>query len=265
VVTGLRPSSKACVKRHPGVDSRRGDFSTKGERLVKQGGGSPAQSETLRGAGQAAWEAGSSLGIALGGAAVLLGTCAGVAWGGNGDGVLDTSLVSRAAGAAGPPGDGHSFNPSTSANGRYIAFQSYATNLDPDSNDSVEDVFVRDVVTHSTVLVSRATGAAGAVGDGDSLAPSISADGRYVAFESLAKNLDPDSNDAFSDIFVRDMVANTTTLVSRATGAAGAAGDGDSDEASISADGHHVSFQSFAKNLSADDGDFINDIFVRDT
>jgi Tol biopolymer transport system component len=204
------------------------------------------------------------IGLGLLGAVGLLAACAVAALAGNGDGILDTSLISRATGAAGSAGDGLSNDPSLSADGRYTAFESNADNLDPDSDDSVGDVFVRDAVTGTTTLVSRATGAAGAVGDGDSSNPSISADGRYVAFESDADNLDAASNDSVTDIFVRDTVANTTTLISRVTGAAGAVGDGISETPSISADGLHVAFESIATNFSANDGDLINDIFVRD-
>jgi len=205
------------------------------------------------------------LGIALLAAVVLLGAwAAAAAWGGNGDGILDTRLVSRAGGAAGTGGNALSNDPSVSADGRYVAFVSSATNLDTSSDDAVDDIFVRDLLSNTTTLVSRATGASGAVGDGDSLHPSISADGRYVAFESDADNLDSDSNDSVGDIFLRDTIANTTTLVSRATGSAGAADNGGATDPSLSADGGHVSFQSFASNLSADDGDLINDVFVRD-
>jgi Tol biopolymer transport system component len=208
---------------------------------------------------------GRHIGVGLLGATALLAACSAAALAGDGDGILDTSLVSRATGAAGSVGDDASNDPSVSADGRYVAFQSNADDLDPDSNDSVGDVFVRDTVAGTTTLVSRATGAAGVVGDNDSFHPSISGDGRYVAFESDADNLDPDSNDSFSDIFVRDTLANTTTLVSRAAGAAGAVGNGSSTDPSMSADGVHVAFQSFSTNFSPDDGDLINDIFVRDT
>ncbi len=75
-------------------------------------------------------------------------------------------------------------------------------------------------MTNQTELVSRATGASGVKGNSGSQRPSISPDGRYVAFQTVAANLDPDDADGLFDIYVRDTLANTTTLVSRATGAA---------------------------------------------
>src|SRR5205823_6032296 len=120
---------------------------------------------------------------------------------------------------------------------------------DPADTDGGFDVFVRDRQTNITTLVSRATGAAGAKGNGVSFDPSISADGRFVAFVSAASNLDPADTDTGVDVFVRDLLANTTTLVSRATGAAGAKGNGVSFEPSVSADGRFVAFRSVASNL----------------
>jgi Tol biopolymer transport system component len=175
-----------------------------------------------------------------------------------------TTLVSRASGVAGAGGDGASGNPSISADGRYVAFRSDADNLDPDSDDSVGDVFVRDTQANTTTLVSRATGVAGAVGDGFSRDPAISADGQHIAFHSSADNLDSASDDAVTDVFLRDMQTNITTLVSRADGAGGAAGDGSSQEAAISDDGTRVAFASEAGNLDADSNDVISDVFVRD-
>jgi Tol biopolymer transport system component len=202
---------------------------------------------------------------ALAGASLIAaGAAAASALGASGDGVLDTTLASRAGGAAGAVGDGSSFNASLSADGRYVAFHSDANNLDPASNDSVTDVFVHDLQANTTTLVSRASGAAGAVGDQASIDPSISADGRYVAFRSDADNLDPDSDDAVTDVFVRDLQADTTTLVSRASGAAGAVGNDGSSTPSISADGRHVAFASTAGNLDPDSNDSVTDVFVRD-
>jgi Tol biopolymer transport system component len=195
---------------------------------------------------------------------IAAGAVAAGALGASGDGVLDTTLVTRAGGAAGAVADGNSESPSTSADGRYVAFVSAADNLDPDSDDTVFDVFVRDLQANTTTLVSRAGGATGAGGDDDSASPSISADGRYVAFQSDATNLDGASNDAVSDIFVRDLQAKTTTLVSRASGAAGTVGNDDSYDPSISADGRQVAFESGAGNIDAASNDSVRDVFVRD-
>src|SRR4051812_32568343 len=82
-------------------------------------------------------------------------------------------------------------------------------------------------------LVSRATGATGAKGNGNS--GSLSADGRYVTFESRSPSLDPEDPNTDGDVFVRDLQTNTTTLVSRATGATGATSNGASYGSAISA------------------------------
>ena len=173
-----------------------------------------------------------------------------------------TVLVSRA-GVAGPGGDANSLAPSISANGRYVAFASRAGNLGSGSGGRLE-IYVRDMTTGQTVLASRVGGPSGAPANGNSSNPGISADGRYVVFDSGAENLSPDDT-AFGDIFVRDLLTDTTTLVSRAPGLTGTAADEFSSAPSISADGRHVAFESQANNLSADDthGN-TTDIFARD-
>ena len=176
----------------------------------------------------------------------------------------DLELVSRATGMNGPKGDGFSIVPSVSADGRYVAFSSRAANLHPDDTDATVDVFVRDLQTDTTTLVSRADGADGADGNDTSNNPAISDDGRRVAFYSQATNLHPDDSDALPDVFVRDLETNTTTLVSRAAGAAGAkANAAEFIVPKISADGNHVAFSSIATNLHPDDSDSTYDVFVR--
>jgi Tol biopolymer transport system component len=175
-----------------------------------------------------------------------------------------TTLVSRAAGASGAKANADSTRPAVSADGRFVAFDSGASNLHPDDSDFTRDVFVRDLQAGATTLVSRAAGAAGTKGDGGSSRPAVSADGRFVAFESNASNLDPDDTDTAADVFVRDLQAGTTTLVSRAAGAAGAKGNGFSSEPVVSADGRLVAFDSVASNLDPDDGDNTRDVFLRD-
>jgi Tol biopolymer transport system component len=143
----------------------------------------------------------------------------------NGDvSVITTIRISL--GANGAEANEASYSPSISPDGRYVAFASRASNLHPDDTDSLSDVYVRDRVLGTTTLVSRAGGAAGAKGNAGSYAPSISDDGRYVVFESLANNIHPDDAiysgggggpvpDPFRDIYVRDLQVNTTTLASR--------------------------------------------------
>ena len=183
-------------------------------------------------------------------------------------GANTTTLVSRAsdaAGVAGAKGNGESGSVAISADGRFVAFASGASNLHPDDSDATWDIFVRDLETNTTTLVSRATGAAGAKGNDDSGYTAISADGRFVAFGSDASNLHADDGDTTEDVFVRDLEANTTTLVSRAADDAdGPQGDGGSYDPAISADGSVVAFISQAANLHPDDGDGDQDAFVRD-
>ena len=73
-----------------------------------------------------------------------------------------------------------------------MAFRSTASNLDPDDDDTTSDVFVRDLQAGTTTLVSRASGVAGAKGNAAANGVAISADGRFVAFDSGASNLHPD-------------------------------------------------------------------------
>jgi len=173
-----------------------------------------------------------------------------------------TRYVTRATGAAGSAGDGESLDPSISADGRFVAFRSEADSLSSEDDDTIPNVFVRDLQTNTTTYVSRATGAAGTAGGG--IDPSISADGRSVAFASAADNLSSEDNDAVGNVFVRDLPTNTTTYVSRATGPTGMPGDDSSFEPSISGDGRWVAFSSFAHNLNSDDHSFFADVFLRD-
>jgi Ca2+-binding RTX toxin-like protein len=164
--------------------------------------------------------------------------------------------------SAGNQGNGSTFTtPSISADGRFVAFSSGASNIGPGDTNSSYDVFVRDTLTNTTTRVSLDS--AGNQGNGYSYTPSISADGRFVAFESNASNIVPgDTNNTF-DIFVRDTLTNTTTRVS--VDSAGNQANMGSDSASISADGRFVAFTSGASNIVPGDTNNTSDIFVRDT
>ena len=107
-------------------------------------------------------------------------------------------------------------------------------------------------------------GPGGAPADARAHDAGISADGRYVVFRSGADNLSPDDDEGVDNIFVRDLVANTTTLVSRRAGAGGAPANDSSFNPSISGDGNRVAFSSGANNLSNEDVNGVGNIFVRD-
>ena len=173
-----------------------------------------------------------------------------------------TTLVSRASGGA--KGDGSSQRPRPSADGRVVVFDSQVANLDPADGDHHNDVFVRELRTGATALVSRATGTAGAKGDAFSANAAISADGHRIAFSSDATNLNSDGGPRVTDGFVRDLAAATTTLASRASGAAGPPGNGPSLQPALSADGLAVAFTSAGTNLSAADPDAHYDAYVRE-
>jgi hypothetical protein len=149
---------------------------------------------------------------------------------------------------------------SISADGRFVAFLSQATNLVAgDTNDS-PDVFVRDRQNGTTLCAS--VGLDGLPGEWGGLSPSISADGHYVTFSSASANLVPGDVNNVDDIFVRDLWSGTTERVSLATD--GTPGDGNSATPWISGNGCYVTFQSFASNLVAGDDIGSSDIFVRD-
>ncbi|MEU7904461.1 hypothetical protein [Actinoplanes sp. NPDC049118] len=148
-----------------------------------------------------------------------------------------------------------------SADGRHIAFTSKAGNLVAGDTNQAEDVFVRDLVARTTTRVS--VSGAGTQADGRSYAPSISDDGRYVSFASDAANLVDGDTNGKRDVFVRDLIAGTTTRVSLAQ--SGAQGADDSSKLSkISADGRHVTFQSILPLADDGDGGDRENVFVRD-
>jgi len=167
-----------------------------------------------------------------------------------------TRLVTESGGV---PADDDSFHPSISADGRYVAFDTRAPNLD--ASISHPQVYRHDMTTDDVLLVSRAAGADGAkVPDGAS-SPSISADGSRVAFATADNTLDPSDTDTKYSVYLRDIGAATTALVSK--GPAGANDDFASD-AIISADGSRVAFLSSAKNLDPADTDTRADVYVAD-
>jgi Tol biopolymer transport system component len=174
--------------------------------------------------------------------------------------VLAGTTVRASVDTGGGDPDSASFGPSISADGRYVAFASYASDLVAGDGNSTYDAFVRDLVSGTTVRASVDTG--GGDPNGGSAFPSISADGRYVAFDSSASDLVAGDGNGTTDVFVRDLVAGTTVRASVDTG--GGDPNSYSWEPSISADGRYVPFASSASDLVAGDGNGFLDIFVRD-
>ena len=170
----------------------------------------------------------------------------------------ETARVSVA--TSGTQGNDGSWGPSISADGRYVAFHSAATNLVPGDNNATWDVFVHDRLTATTNRVS--VDSDGNQGNEMSYASSLSADGRFVAFTSLATNLVPGDNNASSDVFVHDCETSETARVS--VDSNGNEGSWDSANPAISGDGRYVVFESEASTLVAGDGNGVNDIFVHD-
>ena len=179
---------------------------------------------------------------------------------------VSTSRVSVSSNGTQGNFDSYDFfsGPAVSEDGRYVAFTSEAPNLVPlDTNDQ-HDVFVRDQVSNTTTRVSVTSGGANQdlSCNGGSYAPSISAEGRYVAFESTATNIVPGDTNSAQDVFVRDLAAGTTKRVS--VGPGGIQGNDGSSGASISADGRYLAFVSFAENIVPGDSNGNLDVFVRD-
>jgi Tol biopolymer transport system component len=112
-----------------------------------------------------------------------------------------TERVSVSSGGA--QGDDYSSDPVISADGRFVAFYSFASDLVPGDTNNAADVFVRDRQTGKTRRVSVSSG--GAQGNALSFGPAISSDGRFVAFESYASNLVPNDTNNAIDVFVRTL------------------------------------------------------------
>jgi len=158
------------------------------------------------------------------------------------------------------PGSSISGRVSTSGDGRFTAFTSDPALSSKDTNGKW-DVYVHDRTTHVTTLVS--VGRDGKASDGTSLRAEISKDGRFVAFESSGTNLIANDTNRSSDIFVRDLVAGTTELVTRASDGTPLVDEVPSLGA-ISADGRFVSFTSSVDGVVPGDNNKKYDVFVRD-
>jgi len=161
----------------------------------------------------------------------------------------------------GTQGNGESWYPAISADGRFVVFRSFASNLVPDDTNGVYDIFVHDRTTGETERVSVAADGSQADGEGRQR-PAISADGRLVVFRSIASNLVPDDTNGHEDVFVYDREVGTVERVSVASD--GTQGDGPTWSCAISGNGRFVAFTSSATNLIADDFNAEKDLFLHD-
>jgi hypothetical protein len=166
-------------------------------------------------------------------------------------------------------GGGDSTSPILSPDARFVLFSSTANNLVVTSSNTPYlsssfprvNVFLRDRTDGTTTLVSvNATG--NATGNGDSMGTAVSTNGQFALFESSASDLVPDDTNQINDVFVRDLIAGTTHLVSIATN--GGAANGESRDSSMTPDGRFVALASAANNLVTDDTNGITDVFVAD-
>ncbi len=157
-------------------------------------------------------------------------------------------------------GHASSIHPSLSADGRFTAFLSYASDLVPGDTYGVLGVFVFDRQTGTIERVSVSDD--GIKGNGHSMYPSLSADGRFVAFESSASNLEAGDTNGVADVFVFDRETRAIERVSM--GYEGTEGNDRSLRPSLSADGRFVTFSSYASNLVSGDTNAALDVFVFD-
>ncbi len=187
---------------------------------------------------------------------------------GDTNGLADVFVRDRQAGttervsvdSSGKQTDGASTTCAISSDGRFVAFASAGTNLVSGDTNGTFDVFVRDRTSATTELVSVSS--SWVQGDAASLDPSLSADGRFVAFDSAATNLVSGDTNGYYDVFVRDRAVGATARAS--VDSSGGQGDDASKYPAICGDGHVVVFSSLATNLVPNDSNARYDVFTRD-
>ncbi len=157
----------------------------------------------------------------------------------------------------GGPTDGASFAPTISANGRWVAYYSLATNIAGDDSNGMADVFLHDLNRGQTTRISLASD--GSQANGISSDPSISYDGSVVAFVSTSTNLDPSDTTTVHDVYLKNLLTGKTTMASP-RGPWGSPG-GAPIEPAIKPDGSAVAFYSSASNLTPNDVNGFHDIF----
>lgn len=160
----------------------------------------------------------------------------------------------------GTGGNGASTTSVISASGRYLAFTSGSTNLISNDTNGVSDVFIKDLITGETKIVS--TSSSGTQGNAASFVNNISGDGRYVLFSTQSSNLVTGDTNGAADIFIKDTLTGETSAVS--TSSSGTFGNGTAVTGALSADAKFVTFTSNASNLASGDTNGFYDVFVKD-
>lgn len=163
----------------------------------------------------------------------------------------DTGITKRVSVATGNiQANSFSSSANISADGRYVVFSSTATNLVANDNNGRGDIFIHDSLTQTTQRVSVSSNGVEGNGvlSGLSYSPAVSSDGRYVVFNSHSDNLVPGDTNQNSDVFIRDRLLGTTTMISVSD--TGLHGNHYSGRASISTEGHYVVFTSYSSNLT---------------
>jgi len=164
---------------------------------------------------------------------------------------------------------GDALNPVISGStGRYIAYESDADNLVANDTNNVSDIFLYDMRAATTTTTLVSTNESGAQANGPSYNPSITADGRYVAFDSFATNLVPGDTNNQRDVFVKDTVTGKIWRVSETETMVGGSpvivqGNGSSYYPRISAQGYRITFQSQATNLRTSDTNNNDDVYIK--
>ncbi|MDX1687380.1 MAG: hypothetical protein R3248_05290 [Candidatus Promineifilaceae bacterium] len=162
----------------------------------------------------------------------------------------------------GQGGNGDSQYPAVSNDGRYVVYESDASNLTPGDSGIYRDIFLFDLETGVTERVSVSDDEQEA--EGESFAAAVSGSGRYVAFVSYAANLVDDDGNSYPDVFVRDRVDGRTMRVNVSNGGDEVEVFETDQEPTFSADGRYVAFKSRASNLAANDTNGVGDVFLYD-
>lgn len=162
--------------------------------------------------------------------------------------------------SSGATGNGFSTAAAISEDGQFITFVSTSNDMVPGDTNGLPDIFLFDRIGGTLELISQDSN--GVQGNSTSTLPSISDDGRFVAFGSLSTNLISNDNNGLADIFLRDRLNNTTTRIS--VSSSGLEANSSSFEPSLSSDGSQIAFRSYASNLVNGDLNSFADIFLHD-